>query len=34
MDQDNKGYISLAEYLNYIDVMLFGDEEEKLKQSY
>ena len=34
MDHDNKGYISLAEYLAYIDVMLFGDEEEKLKQSY
>ena len=34
MDHDNKGYISLAEYLTYIDVMMFGDEEEKLKQSY
>ena len=34
MDHDNKGYISIAEYLAYIDVMLFGDEQEKLKQSY
>jgi len=34
MDHDNKGFISLAEYLTYIDVMMFGDEDEKLKQSY
>jgi len=34
MDHDNKGYITLGEYLTYIDVMMFGDEEEKLKQSY
>ncbi len=34
MDHDNKGYITLGGYLTYIDVMMFGDEEEKLKQSY
>jgi Ca2+-binding EF-hand superfamily protein len=34
MDKDNKGYICLEEYLTYIDVMMFGNEEEKLRQSY
>jgi Ca2+-binding EF-hand superfamily protein len=34
MDHDKKGHISLEEYLTYIDVMMFGDEAEKLQQSY
>jgi Ca2+-binding EF-hand superfamily protein len=34
MDKDNNGFISLDEYLSYIDIMMYGDEEEKLMQSY
>ena len=30
MDRDNKGYISLDEYLCYIDIMMYGSEDEKL----
>lgn len=26
--------ITLSEYLNYVDVLLYGTEEEKLKQSF
>ncbi len=31
MDKENKGYISLDEYLSYIDIMMYGNEEEKLR---
>jgi len=34
MDKDKDGYITLGEYLNYIDVLLYGSEDEKLKQSF
>lgn len=43
MDKDKDGYvhtyysllqITLSEYLNYIDVLLYGNEDEKLKQSF
>lgn len=34
MDRDNKGYISLDEYLCYIDIMMYGSEDEKLVQSF
>ncbi len=34
MDKDNNGFISLDEYLSYIDIMMYGDEDEKLMQSY
>lgn len=44
MDKDKDGFvryfmitylqISLSEYLNYVDVLLYGTEEEKLKQSF
>jgi Ca2+-binding EF-hand superfamily protein len=34
MDEDNNGYISLDEYLSYIDIMIYGTEEEKLMQSF
>lgn len=34
MDKDNDGYITLDQYLNYIDVLLYGSEEEKLRQSF
>jgi hypothetical protein len=30
MDKDNNGFISLDEYLSYIDIMMYGDEDEKL----
>jgi hypothetical protein len=31
MDKENKGYISLDEYLSYIDIMMYGNEDEKLR---
>jgi Ca2+-binding EF-hand superfamily protein len=34
MDKDLKGYISLNEYLYYIDIMMYGSEDEKLVQSF
>lgn len=34
MDKKKKGYITLAEYLAYIDVMIYGTEEERLLQSF
>lgn len=34
MDKRKKGYITLDEYLSYIDIMMYGNEEEKLKQSF
>lgn len=34
MDKDNDGFITLDQYLNYIDTLLYGTEEEKLKQSF
>ena len=34
MDQNHDGQIMLDEYLCYIDVMLYGTEEEKRKQSF
>jgi Ca2+-binding EF-hand superfamily protein len=46
MDKDKDGYvrglifiipyiqITLSEYLNYVDVLLYGTEEEKLIQSF
>lgn len=34
MDKDNDGFITLDQYLNYIDTLLYGSEEEKLKQSF
>lgn len=34
MDKDGDGFISLDEYLSYVDVMMYGSEEEKLKQSF
>lgn len=34
MDTDGNGYISLDEYLSYIDIMMYGDENEKLMQSF
>lgn len=34
MDQDNKGFISLDQYLCYIDIMMYGSDDEKLMQSF
>eukprot|EP00347_Sterkiella_histriomuscorum_P010876 403374581 len=34
MDKDKDGYITLEEYLNYTDALLYGTEDEKLKQSF
>ena len=34
MDENNDGFISLDEYLSYIDIMMYGNEQEKLQQSY
>lgn len=34
MDKDKDGFILLPEYLNYLDVLLYGSEEEKLRQSF
>ena len=34
MDNNNDGCITLDEYLCYIDIMLYGTEEEKRKQSF
>ena len=34
MDSDHDGFIALHEYLYYIDVMQYGTEEEKRKQSF
>lgn len=34
MDKDKDGYIYLHEYLNYLDVLMYGSEEEKLRQSF
>ena len=34
MDRQKNGYIELHDYLNYIDVMMYGDEEERLVQSF
>lgn len=34
MDTNNDGCITLDEYLCYIDIMLYGSEEEKRKQSF
>jgi Ca2+-binding EF-hand superfamily protein len=31
MDNDKNGWISLDEYLSYIDTMMYGNEEEKLQ---
>ena len=31
MDKDKDGFILLQEYLNYLDIMLYGSDEEKLK---
>lgn len=30
MDTDKNGWISLEEYLTYIDTMMYGEEKEKL----
>ena len=34
MDTDKNGWISLEEYLTYIDTMMYGEEKEKLYQSF
>jgi len=34
MDRGSNDYIELCDYLNYIDVMMYGDEEERLVQSF
>ena len=34
MDKDKNGYISLDEYLSYIDVMMYGSDDEKHRQSF
>jgi Ca2+-binding EF-hand superfamily protein len=34
MDTDKNGWISLEEYLTYIDTMMYGEEKEKLFQSF
>jgi len=34
MDVDGDDEVSLCEYLTYIDIMMYGDEEERLKQSF
>jgi predicted AAA+ superfamily ATPase len=32
--EQERGYISLDEYLCYIDIMMYGSEDEKLVQSF
>lgn len=34
MDKDKKGYITLGDYLCYLDVLMYGSEDEKLSQSF
>jgi len=34
MDKNGSQTIDLIEYLKYIDVMLFGDDEERNRQSF
>jgi Ca2+-binding EF-hand superfamily protein len=34
MDQDKSGDVSLCEYLTYIDIMMYGEEDERLQQSF
>jgi Ca2+-binding EF-hand superfamily protein len=34
MDRDRKGYITLGDYLCYLDVLMYGTEDEKLTQSF
>jgi Ca2+-binding EF-hand superfamily protein len=34
MDRNRNGYLQLHDYLSYIDVMMYGDEEERLIQSF
>jgi Ca2+-binding EF-hand superfamily protein len=34
MDHNKKGYITLGDYLCYLDVLMYGSEDEKLSQSF
>ena len=34
MDKKNHGYITLSEYLLFMDVMIYGKEDERLLQSF
>ena len=34
IDKDKKGYITLGDYLCYLDVLMYGTEDEKLGQSF
>ena len=34
MDLNNDGEIEIAEYLDYFDIMMYGNKDEKFQQSF